>query len=166
MKTTNYFNNPKTLEELKKQYRELAMKHHPDMVGGSDEAMKAVNAEYDRLFPKLKNVHQNKDGETYERETAETPEYFKDLISELMSMDNIIVEIIGSFVWVTGNTRPNKDRLKALNFKWHMKKSAWYLAPEDYRKRSRKNYELDEIREMYGIGGKYHSHGTEKLTSA
>jgi curved DNA-binding protein CbpA len=164
--TTNYFNpTPRTLEELKKQYRELAMKHHPDM-GGSDETMKAVNAEYDRLFPKLKNVHQNKDGETYERETAETSEFFKDLISDLMSMDNIIIEIIGCFVWVTGDTRPNKDRLKALNFKWHMKKSAWYLAPDDYKKRSRKNYELDEIREMYGTSGEFKSNGTEKLHSA
>jgi curved DNA-binding protein CbpA len=167
MKTTNYFNpTPRTLEELKKQYRELAMQHHPDMVGGSDESMKAVNAEYDNLFPKLKNIHQNKDGETYTKETAETPEFFKDLINDLMSMDNIIIEIIGCFVWLTGNTRPYKDRLKALNFKWHMKKSAWYLAPEDYRKRSRKNYELDEIRAMYGTSGAMNSTGTEKLHSA
>ena len=165
MKTTNYFNNPKTLEELKKQYRELAMKHHPDM-GGSDEAMKAVNAEYDRLFPKLKNVHQNKDGETYERETAETSEFFKDLISELMKLDGITIEIIGCFVWVTGDTRPNKDRLRALKFKWHMKKSAWYLAPDDYKKRSRKEYDLDEIRTMFGTSGEFKSNGTEKLHSA
>ena len=165
MKTTNYFNNPQTLEELKKQYRELAMKHHPDR-GGSDEAMKAVNAEYNALFPKLKDIHTNKDGETYTKETAETPEFFKDLISELMSMDGIIIEIIGCFVWITGDTKPNKDRLKALNFKWHMKKSAWYLAPEDYRKRSRRDYELDEIRAMYGTSGEFKSNGTEKLHSA
>jgi curved DNA-binding protein CbpA len=166
MKNTNYFNpTPRTLEELKKQYRELAMQHHPDM-GGSDEAMKVVNAEYDALFPKLKNMHQTKNGETYERETAEAPEYFKDLINELMRFDGIIVEVIGSFIWLTGNTKPYKDRLKALNLKWHMKKSAWYLAPEDYKKRSRKNYELDEIRAMYGTSGEFKSNGTEKLHSA
>lgn len=33
-----YFENVKTLDELKKQYRRLAMKYHPDM-GGSTEAM-------------------------------------------------------------------------------------------------------------------------------
>ena len=161
MKTT-YFNNPQTLEELKKQYRELAMKHHPDM-GGSDEAMKAVNAEYDRLFPKLKNIHKTKDGEEYTKETAETPEYFKDLISELMKLDGIIIEIIGCFVWVTGDTRPNKDRLRALNFQWHSKKTAWYLKPEDYKKRNHKDYDLDEIREMYGTNGAVNSKGTIKL---
>jgi curved DNA-binding protein CbpA len=153
---------PSTLEELKSAYRKLAMKYHPDM-GGSDEAMKAVNTEYDRLFPKLKNVHKTRDGETYTKETAETPEYFKDLISELMKMDGIIIEIIGSFVWVTGNTKPNKDRLKALKFQWHTKKSAWYLKPDDYRKRSRKDYDLDEIRDMYGTSGTMNSVGTNKL---
>jgi len=159
-----YFNNPKTLEELKKQYRELALKHHPDM-GGNTETMKAINNEYDKLFPKLKDVHQTKDGTTYtaKQETAETPEYFKDLINELMKMDGIIIEIIGCFVWVTGNTKPNKDRLKALNFQWHSKKTAWYLKPEDYRKRSRKDYGLDEIRAMYGTSGAMNSNGTTKL---
>ena len=36
---------PKTLEELKKQYRALAMKHHPDC-GGTVEAMQQNNNEY------------------------------------------------------------------------------------------------------------------------
>jgi hypothetical protein len=83
-----------------------------------------------------------------------------------MSMDNIIIEIIGCFVWVTGDTKPNKDRLKALKFQWHSKKTAWYLKPEDYRKRSRKDYDLDEIRSMYGTSGEFKSNGTEKLHSA
>jgi curved DNA-binding protein CbpA len=166
MNTKKYFNpTPTTLEELKTAYRNLAKKHHPDK-GGSKEDMQAVNAEYDRLFPKLKNIHKNKDGETYNKETAETAEHFKKLISELMKIDGITIEIIGCFVWVTGNTKPHKDQLKALNFNWHCKKTAWYLAPDDYRKRSRKNYELDEIREMYGTSGAINSTGLSKLRKA
>jgi preprotein translocase subunit Sec63 len=153
---------PKTLEELKAAYRKLAMAHHPDR-GGNAETMKAINAEYDRLFPKLKNIHQTKTGETYTKETAETPDYFKDLITELMKMDGIIIEIIGCFVWVTGDTKPNKDRLKALNFRYHSKKQAWFLAPENYYKRSRRDYDLDEIRDMYGTSGTMKSAGTSKL---
>lgn len=34
-----------TIESLKKQYRELAKKHHPDR-GGSTETMKRINLEY------------------------------------------------------------------------------------------------------------------------
>jgi hypothetical protein len=125
--------------------------------------MKAVNNEYDKLFPKLKNVHQNKDGETYTKETSETADQFKDLITELMRMDNIIIEIIGCFVWVSGETKPHKDKLKDIRFRWHSKKLCWYLAPEDYRCRSRKDYSMDEIRDMYGTTGEMNSRGTTKI---
>ena len=161
-----YFNPvPKTLEELKTMYRKLAVQHHPDK-GGDPEVMKAVNNEYDMLFPKLKNVHQTKYGETYTKENPETAESFKDLINELMKMDNIEIEIIGCFVWVTGNTKPYKEQLKALKFQWHSKKIAWYLKPEDYRNRSHGDYTLDEIRIMYGTSGKMHSDGMTKLDEA
>ena len=156
---------PETLEELKAQYRQLAMEHHPDR-GGDTETMKALNAEYDKLFEVLKDVHKTKDGETYTARQAstETAEQFKNLIDELMRMDDIIIEIIGCFVWVTGNTKPYKDKLKALKFQWHTKKVAWYLKPEDYRKRSRKDYDLDEIRAMYGTSGAVNSNGVIKLS--
>ena len=160
----NYFvPTPETLEELKKQYRQLAFQHHPDK-GGNDEAMKAVNNEYDELFSFLKDIHKTKDGERYtaRQATSETADQFKDLINELMKMEEIIIEIIGCFVWVTGNTKIHREALKALNFQWHSKKTAWYLKPEDYRRRSHREYGLDEIREMYGSSGQMNSTGTDK----
>ena len=162
-----YFTNPQTLEDLKKEYRELALKHHPDR-GGNTETMKAVNNEYDTLFARLKDIHKNKDGEKYtaRQESTETADQFKTLIDELMKMDNIVIEIIGCFVWVTGNTKIYKDRLKELKFQWHSKKSAWYLKPEDYHRQSRKTYEFDEIRAMYGTTGTMNSRGTIKLEEA
>lgn len=48
-----YFNRCKTLEELKKEFRRLAMLHHPDR-DGDTETMKGINAEYDVVFPVLK----------------------------------------------------------------------------------------------------------------
>lgn len=45
-----YFKNVKSLEDLKNQFRELARKNHPD-AGGDAETMKAINQEYDQLFP-------------------------------------------------------------------------------------------------------------------
>ena len=130
--------------------------------------MKKVNAEYDELFKVLKDVHRTKDGETYtaKQATTETPEQFKNIIDILMRMDDIIIEVIGCFIWVTGNTKPYKEQLKALKFNWHSKKIAWYLKPEDYKKHSHRNYELDEIRAMYGTSGEMHSTGTEKLETS
>ena len=165
MKNYTYFKPaPKTLEELKAMYRKLAFQHHPDR-GGNLEIMQAVNNEYDELFPKLKDIHQTKDGETYtaKQATTETADQFKDLINKLMKMDDIMIEIIGCFVWVTGNTKAHKDKLKALRFQWHSKKIAWYLKPEDYHRKSRREYGLDEIREMYGTSGQMNSTGTDKL---
>jgi len=155
---------PETLEELKAQYRQLAQQHHPDK-GGDTATMQAINAEYDMLFPQLKDVHKTKDGEKYtaRQENTETADQFKDLITQLMRMDDIVIEVIGCFVWVMGDTKPHKEQLKALGFKWHSKKSAWYLAPEDYRKRSRREYGLDEIRSMYGTSGQVNSRGRRKI---
>lgn len=162
----NYFTpTPKTLEELKKQYRALAHKHHPDN-GGDTEAMKAINGQYEKLFTKLKNIHQNKDGETYTKETDETASQFIELIAELMKMENIIIEVIGSFVWVSGETKPHKDKLKELLFKWHSTKKCWYLPPDGYIRRNRKDYTLDEIRDMYGTSGEIRSGGKDKITAS
>lgn len=44
-----YFNNVDSLETLKAQYKTLAMKHHPDK-GGKTEEMQAVNAEFEMLY--------------------------------------------------------------------------------------------------------------------
>ena len=161
----NYFAPvPKTLEELKTMYHQLAMQHHPDR-GGNTAIMQAVNDEYAVLFPKLKDTHRNKDGETYTANYAssETADSFKELIDELMKMDNIVIEVIGCFVWVTGNTKPYKEIFKSLRFQWHTKKVAWYLKPEDYNRRSHKDYSFDEIRAMYGTSGQMNSEGRLKL---
>ncbi|MCL2379066.1 MAG: molecular chaperone DnaJ [Defluviitaleaceae bacterium] len=145
----NYFSpTPTTCEELKKMYRALAHKHHPDC-GGCTQAMQAINAEYKALFAKLKNVHVNAEGEAYHKHTDEVPEEFIEIINRLIRMENIVIEVIGTFLWVSGNTKPYKEDLKSMRFKWHTKKVCWYLAPEDYRKRNRKEYSMDELREMY-----------------
>ena len=57
----SYFKNISSVEELKKMYRTLAMKNHPD-VGGSEEAMKAINIEYEVMFNILsikENIHES-----------------------------------------------------------------------------------------------------------
>ena len=55
-----YFKNPNSLDELRKQYKELLKQYHPDNPNGSTEATQAINAEYDRLFKVLKNKHESK----------------------------------------------------------------------------------------------------------
>ena len=147
-----YFKNCKTAEELKKEYRRLAMKLHPDIVGGDGEEFKVMQAEFEKLWERLKDVHQTAEGKTYtaKQETAETPQEFIHIINVLIGLQGVDVEICGSWIWVSGNTKAHKETLKQLKFKWAHKKQAWYYHSKPYRKRSRRELTLDEIRDMFG----------------
>lgn len=65
-----YFTTCTTLGELKKEFRRLAMLHHPDH-GGDTETMKAINAEYDAVFPAFKQAY-NRTAKTPTAETAQS----------------------------------------------------------------------------------------------
>lgn len=65
-----WFTNPASLEELKSQYKRLALANHPDH-GGSMEAMQEINSEYDMLFPVYRARH-NAESAKPTTETAES----------------------------------------------------------------------------------------------
>lgn len=65
-----YFTSCTTLDELKKEYRRLAMLNHPDH-GGNEETMKAINNEYDAVFPAFR-LDYNRTAATPTKETAES----------------------------------------------------------------------------------------------
>lgn len=65
-----YFTNIKSFQDLKDRFKELARANHPD-AGGNEEIMKAINREYDELFPIWRNRH-NKSSETPVTETADS----------------------------------------------------------------------------------------------
>lgn len=146
-----WFNNPQTLEELKKQYKKLAIKHHPDR-GGNTADMQQINNEYDKLFEKLKDIHTTADGKTYtaQQTTTETPEEFRNIIDVLIRLDGIKIEVIGSWLWVTGNTFIQRDTLKSMKFRFSKSKTAWYFHGNDYHKTSKKTFTLEQIRSLYG----------------
>lgn len=141
-----------TIEEAKRQYHQLVLKHHPDR-GGKEEDMKAVNAEWDYLKNHNFNIHESKSGSVYtdERQDVadEVTERFADIISALIRLEGIGIEICGSFVWVSGETYQWKDELKELGFRWSRKRQMWYLAPFKKRKWAT-DMTMDEIRARHG----------------
>lgn len=65
-----WFNNPASLEELKAQYKRLALANHPDR-GGRTEDMQEINAEFEMLFPVYRAKH-NAESAQPTTETAES----------------------------------------------------------------------------------------------
>ena len=161
-----YFNNNNitSLDELKKAYRRLAMKHHPDC-GGSEEIMKQINAEHDALFEALKASH-NKTADEY-HQTTETAEEFRDIITALLKLDGLEIELCGSWLWIGGNTREHKDALKEMGCRWSNNKKLWYWRHEEQgRKWHRGNRTMSEIRTKYGsqtFKGGQESSGYERI---
>lgn len=152
-----YFENVRTLEELRKQYKELLKLHHPDN-GGSLEIMQEINAEYDRLFNILKNQHESNQANTSSTNTdynsmkydfAED-EKLREMLNKIIHFDNIDIELVGAWIWVSGNTYVCKKELKELGFRWASQKKMWYWHSEAFRKRSRKTLSMDDIRSYYG----------------
>lgn len=140
-----YFQNINSVEELKKAYRKLAFRYHPDR-GGDTEIMKAVNAEYEALFKKL-NVKDEATGKSKHN----LNDGFREMIDRIISLDGLDIEICGSWIWVSGDTKKHKDALHAAGYFWARKKVMWYWRPEDAKvRRSTGMTDMDYIRHMYG----------------
>lgn len=144
-----FFKTCKTAEDVKATFKDLAKRLHPDC-GGDAEQFKAMMTEYKVAFDRLKNVHVNSQGEQYERETSETAEQFADIINKVIMFEDVTIEIIGSWVWLSGNTFPYKDTIKEAGFFYSKSKKAWYYNGDNHKTRRRGRYSMKALREKWG----------------
>ena len=150
-----YFKNVNTIEELRKQYKDLLKKFHPDN-GGSEEITKAINAEYEQLFKVLKNRHESKAAGTNDNTYSdmkynfEEDEKLREVLQKIIHLSDITIEICGTWIWISGNTYQYRKDFKTLGFKFGGKKKMWYWHSESYIKKSRKTLSMDDIRNYYG----------------
>ncbi|MDK2062759.1 hypothetical protein PT520_09545 [Aliarcobacter butzleri] len=126
------------LVEAKKLYKNLAKKLHPD-VGGDEESFKALNAVYNHIL---------EHGLFFSSETSFDLDIEK-IISQVLHFENIEIEVVGKWIWISGDTRAIKETLKNLGFKWASKKMMWYYG-ELLKCKSRKEKSIEEIRLTYG----------------
>jgi hypothetical protein len=134
-----------TLEMIKMCYRRACSMFHPDRNPAGLEMMKLVNAAYESL---QNYVSQPEDGRDYMKEQN----YGDDINDALNAIINLglHIEVCGSWLWVSGDTRTHKETLKAAGFKWAPKKAMWHFRPDDYKSFSRGKYSMDEIRAIHG----------------
>lgn len=146
MNTQNYFAACFDEAAIKTRFRELAKANHPDL-GGSLEEMQRINAAYSAaLRGEYRKTMTDNDAET----AVEMDEEIAAKVSEIIALQGIIIEIVGKWLWVTGDTFTVKDALKAAAFKFAAKKRAWFFRREQDAARFSKGQDLDTIKAKYG----------------
>lgn len=152
-----YFKEVNTLQELRKQYKELLKQHHPDN-GGNVADMQSINAEYDKLFKMLKDRHVNSQTANSDKKDTdynnmkydfEEDEKLREMLNKIINFSGITIEIIGNWLWCFDSYGYRKE-LKELGFKYAKNKKAWYFHTEAFRKRSHRTLSINDIRNYYG----------------
>lgn len=142
-----WFTDVTSVEELRKRYRELLKKYHPDNENGSVQITQEINAEYDRLFDVLSKVESTgSQSSTYDRN--EENKAFKEVINSIINI-NADIEIIGSWIWVHGGYE-YRELLKSIGFRFAPKKKCWCWHYREYKRYHKSEISLDDIRMKYG----------------
>ena len=125
------------ISEAKKIYKNLAKKLHPD-VGGDEESFKLLNSIYNDLI----------EHKIYFSNDIKIDIELEKIISLILHFENITIELVGSWIWVSGDTKEIKDKLKELGFKWASKKKMWYYGEMKSKNPTPKS--MEEIKSKYG----------------
>ena len=152
-----YFTNAYTVGQAKSMYRMLAKENHPDLYGHEATAtMQAINDEYHDLLESLNgSTSVGSDGKQHTYHYSyDVEQAVMDKIAELLAL-NLVgceIELIGTWVWVSGDTKPIKDKLgkDGAGLRWHSKRERWYWHGATYRRRYNKDASFGDLRRMYG----------------
>ena len=134
-------------EDLTAAYRLLAKKYHPDINPDGLELMKCVNAAMDLLRATVGKWSIRSfcdDG------APSIDEELAAIYAKLRHLPGIKIEVCGGWLWITGDTKPVKDYIKAAGLRFSANKSAWYWHPAGYRKRTKNRFSMDQVRTMWG----------------
>ncbi len=134
----NHFVNLQGINEAKKIYKTLAKQLHPD-VGGTDEEFKLLNSIYTYFL----------ENKVYFSSESKFDLEIEKILSQILHYDDLIIEVIGSWIWLKGETKSIKEKLKDLGFKWAFKKKMWYYGEMKWRNPKQKS--MNEIKSKYGV---------------
>ena len=108
------------------------------MDGGDEESFKLLNAIYTDLI----------EHKIYFSNDFKIDVELEKIISLILHFENITIELVGSWVWVSGDTKEIKEKLKEIGFKWASKKRMWYFGEMKSKNPTPKS--MEEIKSKYG----------------
>ena len=140
-----YFTNCNTIDEAKNQFRKLCLILHPDKGGKASEFI-AMRAEFKAFKPR----------ERKENEPEFNADAFYNLVQKFENFEGLIINFVGSFIWLEGETKKHKDSLKTIKLEgfkplfYAKLKKAWFYSPLEYKKKGGKVIDLNTIKNKYG----------------
>jgi hypothetical protein len=140
---SSFFHQCLSLQQVKLRYKELAMQHHPDR-GGNEDIMKTLSFEYNQV---VYSPNFNFSGQNEEQKNSFLK--FPEIINKIVHLD-VIIEIIGSWIWLSGNTRPHRELLRETGFYFAQNKKMWYYRSHSQSSTNRNPLTIDKIRALYG----------------
>lgn len=163
MHTINYFANLRTPEEIKKRYFDLAKQHHPDH-GGDVQTMQEINRQFADALQRAASGRA--EGEEQQHARRECPTDFVAIIDKLIRLDGLTLEIVGSWLWISGATYAHREELKEAGCRWSSGKKSWYWHPHinDTDKRRGSRVSMDTLHTRFG-SNIYASTGTARLNA-
>uniref|UniRef100_A0A6M3LNK0 Putative chaperone n=1 Tax=viral metagenome TaxID=1070528 RepID=A0A6M3LNK0_9ZZZZ len=132
-------------ESLREAYRAACKIYHPDINPNGLEMMKLVNAAYDLLKGRF--------GEWKVKDTPDgisVDQAIQAIFDKMKRFTGIEAEVCGSWLWVGGKSWKYKKELKAMGMKWANNKGKWYWHEGGYKKKSKRVFSMDDIRNAWG----------------
>ncbi len=153
----NYFHNTdKNQISIRKRYLELCKQYHPDITKGETEAqMKVINDQYDNLLKSINGEETTSESgkKHYYKYDAELEANLREMIRKVQNLrmaNTVSIALIGSWLWITGDTKPYREMLKFIGCKWHSEKLCWFWHGGHYYRRSAKSGNFAGMAMRYG----------------
>lgn len=143
--------NELTKREFRAKFRSLAKSMHPDK-GGDEEQMKVLLEAYELLQMSYKFINDGADnGFENDDKYWKLSDDMERIYRKIYRFNDIIIEVVGEWMWITGGTYNIKETLKELGMKYSSAKRAWYWYPGDknrWRRGTKKK--LEDIKDIFG----------------
>ena len=116
----NYFKDCATLEQVRERFIVSVQEVKP----GSKTAA-ALLEQYRTAYETHKADRVNSDGVPYHKEATINADDFAKLVYAVLAMEGVELELVGTWFWASGNTKPYKKELLGLKFWWNKKRQVW-----------------------------------------
>jgi len=163
------------IDAIKKVYFRAALRHHPDR-GGDLDIMKEINELYHNVLESLNGrafSFEDASGKdrtyTYhynQKKEQSIIDKINETFAALGVVPNVALLLVGTWLWIEGETRPHKETLKALKYRWHSKRGRWYWHTPQRKRRFNSKASFADICSAHGCEEQQRASGQQSSAPA